>query len=229
LFDDGVSDRLGLVLAGAVTGRAIAIPRSARGETLALAIFSLPFLLAAAPRRSAVRVRDSIGDRGSAPIETVWAKRRRFFPRSGAARVVLPNGDFLSAPRANRRTGEGAIRYCDFSTGSFVEPITRGRRRESQLRREVLAPPDERAKPVRKSACPDLDGFLNSKAGESFVSCRSAKIDAPGGKHLVRARHSSIGLLEALCRLSDSFRSIGGVDPIKDVSERSRLSTKAGG
>jgi hypothetical protein len=64
-------------------------------------------------------------------------------------------------------TGVGAIRYCEFSTGAFVEPITTwepGRR----LGFEVTAAPAPLVElsPWRRLAPPHLDGYLRSHRGE---------------------------------------------------------------
>lgn len=63
--------------------------------------------------------------------------------------------------------GVGAVRYCVFSTGSFVEPITRwepGRRLSFDV---AASPPTMRElSPYRNLSPPHLHGYLRSKRGE---------------------------------------------------------------
>ena len=63
--------------------------------------------------------------------------------------------------------GVGAIRYCDFTTGSFVEPITAWE--ENRLLRfdiTAQAPPMREWSPYRDVNPPHLDGYFRATRGE---------------------------------------------------------------
>jgi hypothetical protein len=64
-------------------------------------------------------------------------------------------------------TGVGAVRYCEFSTGAFVEPITRWDE-PSRLSFDVIAqpPPMTEWSPYRRVHAPHLDGYFRSRRGE---------------------------------------------------------------
>ena len=64
-------------------------------------------------------------------------------------------------------TGVGAIRYCEFSTGPFVEPITRWKA-SSRLAFDVTAQPAPMTEwsPYRRVHAPHLDGYFRSRRGE---------------------------------------------------------------
>ena len=90
-----------------------------------------------------------------------------FDPLPAPTELVFRLG--VAAPERARidGAGVGAVRYCVFSTGTFVEPITRwepGRR----LSFDVTAspPPMREWSPYGNLHPPHLDGFLRSRRGE---------------------------------------------------------------
>ena len=64
-------------------------------------------------------------------------------------------------------TGVGATRYCDFTTGSFVEPITAWED-ERRLGFDITAqaPPMREWSPYREVNPPHLDGYFRATHGE---------------------------------------------------------------
>jgi hypothetical protein len=66
-----------------------------------------------------------------------------------------------------RGEGVGAVRYCVFSTGAFVEPITRWEP-ERRLSFDVAAQPRplQEWSPYANVAPPHLDGYFRSRRGE---------------------------------------------------------------
>jgi hypothetical protein len=73
--------------------------------------------------------------------------------------------------------GVGAVRYCTFSTGSFVEPITRWDA-PHHLAFDVVEnpPPMRELSPYEKVDAPHLDGFMTSRRGEFVIE------PLPGGR-----------------------------------------------
>ena len=64
-------------------------------------------------------------------------------------------------------TGVGAVRYCDFTTGSFVEPVTAWEENRV-LAFDILrqAPPLREWSPYRDVNPPHLDGYFRATHGE---------------------------------------------------------------
>lgn len=103
----------------------------------------------------------------AASPEAVWPHVLAFPPLAEPTEWWFLSG--IAYPKQARieGTGVGAIRYCEFSTGPFVEPITAwepGRR----LAFDVTAQPE----PMRELSFwpgvhpPHLNGYLNSRRGE---------------------------------------------------------------
>jgi uncharacterized membrane protein YhaH (DUF805 family) len=119
---------LGLIvgLLGAALGRAIALFGRRAIPPVVSAMLLLPLSLAVEPSRLTGRVLHEV--RSSvvigAPPERVWSHVIAFKPISEAPDLVFRLG--IADPRYARidGVGVGAIRYCVFSTGEFVEPIT---------------------------------------------------------------------------------------------------------
>jgi hypothetical protein len=172
---------LGLALIGAALGRIAG--RSCRGNIQSalpiLLLILFPCLVAfdssdksAAPIR-AVTTSVII----SAPIEKVW-NTVVAFPRINEP----PEGIFrcgISCPMEARieGSGVGAIRYCIFTTGNFVEPITRWEQ-PSLLAFDVVSnPPPMRELSLYGSIdAPHLHGYMVSKHGQFKLTPRDGKI-----------------------------------------------------
>ena len=160
---------LALGVLGARFGRLIA-HRSGADMTPALfALLVLPAASALEPNHSTGRVLHEVTtsvDISAAP-ERVWDHVVAFSPITSPPNLLFRLG--ISQPQSARidGTGVGAVRYCVFSTGAFVEPITAwepGRR----LAFDVASspPPLRELSLYRDVSPPHLRGYLRSRRGE---------------------------------------------------------------
>jgi Polyketide cyclase / dehydrase and lipid transport len=99
--------------------------------------------------------------------EAVWTQVIAFPPMPAPAELVFRLG--IAYPRYARieGTGVGATRYCVFSTGAFVEPITAwepGRRLAFDVTRSPA--PLRELTPYAHVAPPHLSGYLQPRRGE---------------------------------------------------------------
>jgi hypothetical protein len=119
----------------------------------------------------------------AAAPDVVWPHVVAFSPMPEPSDWLSRSG--IAYPRSARivGTGVGAVRYCEFSTGAFVEPITAwepGRR----LAFDVTASPP----PLRELSIysgvhpPHIDGFLRSRRGEFRL------VALPGGRTRLEGR-----------------------------------------
>jgi len=117
----------------------------------------------------------------SAPIQRVWDVVVAF------PRITEPPGGIfrfgIAYPIAAHIEGDGvgAVRYCTFSTGSFIEPITRWER-PSLLAFNVSSnpPPMKEFSPYGNIDPPHLHGFMISKHGQFSLSERNGKVVLEG-------------------------------------------------
>ena len=102
-----------------------------------------------------------------APADVVWRNVIAFPPLPEPSELVFRAG--VSYPRRAeiRGAGVGAVRYCVFSTGSFVEPITRWEPNH-RLSFDVASqpPPLHEWSPYADVTPPHLDGYFRSRHGE---------------------------------------------------------------
>jgi hypothetical protein len=156
-----------LAMLGTTTGASLASRAAPQGVALGLLLLPVGWGLesATAPPPPLHEVRSSIDI--DAPPDAVWPHVLAFPPLPEPTEWWFRTG--LAYPREATIVGEGvgAVRYCTFSTGSFVEPITAwepGR----QLAFDVTSSPA----PMREFSFwngvhpPHLDGYLNSRRGE---------------------------------------------------------------
>lgn len=153
---------------GALAGHAIAQRdgRSPWRSLFALALLppALPFAAppAAAPLhevRSAIEI--------DAPPEVVWPRVVSFPDLPEPSLLVRLTG--VAYPRQARieGTGVGAVRYCEFSTGAFVEPISTWDTARRLSFEVVQSPPPLREwSPYAGLTPPHLDGFFTARRGE---------------------------------------------------------------
>jgi hypothetical protein len=99
------------------------------------------------------------------------------FPRIGPPTELVLRGG-IAYPTGARIDGEGvgAIRYCDFSTGAFVEPVTHwepGKRLTFDI---IENPPTMREWSPYAISPPHIDGYFTARRGEFRL------IELPGGR-----------------------------------------------
>ena len=121
---------LAIVVAGlgAVLGRAIASLSPDAAAPTSMMMLILPALtvmdarVAPRPPHEVVTTIDI-----AAPPERVWANVVRFSDLAPPTELLFRAGVAYPERARIEGTGPGAIRYCEFSTGAFVEPITEWR------------------------------------------------------------------------------------------------------
>jgi hypothetical protein len=119
----------------------------------------------------------------AAPPEVVWRHVVSFPDLPPPTEVVFRIG--VAAPTRARivGTGVGATRFCDFTTGSFVEPITawdENRLLAFDITRQ--APPMTEWSPYRDVNPPHLDGYFRATHGEFRLTA------LPGGRTRLEGR-----------------------------------------
>jgi uncharacterized membrane protein YhaH (DUF805 family) len=161
---------LAVALPGAVLGRIMA-SRDVPGSTGAGLALLAPLLVGVEPRptppaHEVLTVVDI-----AAPPEVVWNHVVTFPDLAPPTELLFRAG--VAAPTRARIEGRGvgAIRYCDFTTGSFVEPITAWE--DNRLLRfdiTAQAPPMTELSPYRDVNPPHLDGYFRATEGEFQLS-----------------------------------------------------------
>jgi uncharacterized membrane protein YhaH (DUF805 family) len=173
---------LAIAFPGAVLGRAVARGgvHGAMGGGMALVV---PVVLGVEPRpvppvHEVVTVVEI-----AAPPEVVWRHVVSFPDLAPPTELLFRAG--VAAPLRARieGSGVGAIRYCDFTTGSFVEPITAWQ--ENQLLSfdiTAQAPPMTELSPYGEIHPPHLDGYFRATHGEFRLT------PLPGGRTRLEGR-----------------------------------------
>ena len=116
-----------LVLAGALAGRAILTLPPTRAGALLVAALALPVgALGAVPSPALDAPRYAVVTRivVDAPPARVWPHVIAFAPLPPPTEPLFLAGIAYPQRAHIAGAGQGAIRYCEFSTGAFVEPIT---------------------------------------------------------------------------------------------------------
>ncbi len=161
---------LGLSIAamGGVLGRRIAVhdPQPALGLWVGLAM--LPALAvddARQPTTALREVRSAV--EVDAPPMVVWQRVLAFPPLAEPNELLFRLGIAYPQRAEIKGTGVGAIRYCVFSTGPFVEPITHWEP-GVRLAFDVTEQPDalQEWSPYAQVSAPHLDGYFASRRGE---------------------------------------------------------------
>lgn len=156
-------------------------PRAA-GGMCSVAVLALPLLLgletASAPEPAVTAVRTSVVV--AAPPAVVWRHVVSFRELPPPRELLFRAG--IAYPTSAHIEGEGvgAIRRCRFSTGDFVEPITRWD--EPRLLAFSVASqpaPMRELSPWGAIQPPHLDGFLHSRRGQFRLR------ELPGGRTLL--------------------------------------------
>jgi uncharacterized membrane protein YhaH (DUF805 family) len=156
-----------LALAGAALGRALAGFGSAPGAHALLAVIAVPLVGLAGPDAVELplrEVRSSIEI--AAPPEVVWSRLVAFGAISEPPEWPFRIGVACPTGARIEGVGPGATRYCEFTTGAFVEPVTAWEP-PRRLAFDVAAqpPPMVEWSPYDIHP-PHLDGFLRSRRGE---------------------------------------------------------------
>ena len=159
-----------LALAGALVGRAI-LGFGGRGGPLGLALLALPAgVLGAVPSGTLDAPRYAVVTRivVDAPPARVWPHVIAFSPLPPPTEPIFLAG--IAYPQRARivGTGPGAMRYCEFSTGAFVEPITAWEAPHRLAFGVVRNPPPMRELSLYgiEIPAPHLKNFLVADAGE---------------------------------------------------------------
>ena len=157
-------------------------PRPQGSGAYSVLILALPLLLgvetASAPQPAVTPVRTAVVV--AAPPEVVWRHVVSFAELPPPNELLFRAG--IAYPTSARIHGEGvgATRRCRFSTGDFVEPITRWD--EPRLLAFSVAsqpPPMRELSPWGGVHPPHLDGFLRSRRGQFRLRA------LPGGRTLL--------------------------------------------
>jgi len=117
----------------------------------------------------------------SAPIERVWDVVVAFPHISKPPEGIFRLGIAYPIEAHIEGSGVGAIRYCTFSTGNFVEPITRWEK-PSLLAFNVISnpPPMNEFSPYGNIDPPHLHGYMISKHGQFSLTQRDGKVVLEG-------------------------------------------------
>ena len=151
---------------GAVLGRLVALRSTDLAAGASLALLAPVFLLveprALPPTHEVLTVVEI-----AAPPDVVW-RHVVTFPELPPPTELLFRAGVAAPTRARiEGTGVGATRYCDFTTGSFVEPITAwDENRLLAFDITSQAPPMSEWSPYRDIKPPHLDGYFRATHGE---------------------------------------------------------------
>ena len=173
---------LAIAFPGAVLGRIVARRgvHAAMGGGMALVV---PVFVGVEPRPAPPGHEVITVVEIAAPPEVVW-RHVVTFPELPPPTERLFRAGVAAPLRARiEGTGVGAIRYCDFTTGSFVEPITAWQ--ENQLLAfdiTVQAPPMTELSPYGDIHPPHLDGYFRATHGEFRLT------PLPGGRTRLEGR-----------------------------------------
>ena len=156
-----------LALPGAIIGRAVALHDLGPPARAGLAALLAPLVVLASPRQAAPSHEVVTAVDIDAPPAVVW-RHVVTFPELPPPREWLFRAGVAAPLRARMEgVGIGAVRYCDFTTGSFVEPITvweENRRLGFDI--TAQAPPMREWSPYREVNPPHLAGYFRATQGE---------------------------------------------------------------
>ena len=156
-------------LLGAFFGRAVALCGQRAMPPAISAMLILPVCVALEPPHMAGRilreVRSSVEI--DAPPDRVWEDVIAFRPITEPPDWIASLGVAYPESAHIEGSGVGAVRYCVFSTGAFVEPITAWEPAR-QLAFDVTSSPDpmRELSPYKNLSPPYLHGYLRSRRGE---------------------------------------------------------------
>lgn len=135
----------------------------------AYSLFLLPILFmsidVSVPTKEQLKVTTTIEI--NAPIDEVWHNVISFGQIEEPEEWIFKTGIAYPVSAEIKGKGVGAVRYCNFTTGSFVEPITVWQA-PHLLKFDVIDQPIpmNELNPFREIHPPHLDGYFQSKKGE---------------------------------------------------------------
>jgi len=162
-------------MAGSLTGALFSLLITRRGHwrqrTLVLVALLMPCLLGAEAALVRYPILPVVSEiEIDASPETVWRHVIGFSEMPAPTETMFRSGIAYPVRARLEGTGVGAIRYCEFSTGPFVEPITvwePGHR----LAFDVIEQPEpmHELSPYKEIYAPHLHHGLNSRRGEFLL------------------------------------------------------------
>jgi uncharacterized membrane protein YhaH (DUF805 family) len=156
-----------LALPGAILGRAVALRTAGPSARASLGALLAPLVVLASPRQAPPSHDVVTVVEVDTPPVVVWRHVVAFPDLPAPDEWIFRAG--VAAPLRARieGTGVGATRYCDFTTGSFVEPITVWEENR-RLGFDIIAqaPPMREWSPYREVNPPHLDGYFRATQGE---------------------------------------------------------------
>jgi uncharacterized membrane protein YhaH (DUF805 family) len=165
---------------GAMLGRVMARRATYTAGAMALVV---PLFIGVEPRATPPAHEVVTVVEIAAPPEVVWRHVVAFPELPPPTEMLFRVG--VAAPLRARIEGHGvgAIRYCDFTTGSFVEPITAWEdNRLLAFDIVAQAPPMTEWSPYRDVNPPHLDGYFRATHGEFRLT------PLPGGRTRLEGR-----------------------------------------
>jgi uncharacterized membrane protein YhaH (DUF805 family) len=158
---------IGIGAMGAALGRRIALRDRSLANAL-MAVMVLPLSATFDAGRPATDLREvQSAVEIAAPPDVVWRNVIAFPPLPQPSDLVFRAGVSYPVRAEISGQGVGAVRRCVFSTGAFVEPITRwepGRRLSFDV--DSQPRPLQEWSPYAQLSPPHLDGYFRSRRGE---------------------------------------------------------------
>ncbi len=170
-------------IVGGIFGRAIALRSAEPPGRTGLAALVAPLLVLLEPHVAPTVHEVVTVVEVAAPADVVWRRVVSFPDLPPPSEWVFRIG--VAAPLRARivGTGVGATRFCDFTTGSFVEPITAWQaNRVLAFDITAQAPPMHEWSPYRDVNPPHLDGYFRATHGEFLLT------PLPGGRTRLEGR-----------------------------------------
>lgn len=169
---------LAIALLGGVFGRAIAVHLPGRPISAAGLVIAVPLLAGLDQMRATAhvfRVDDTVVIEASPDV--VWHDVVAFSELAPPRETLFRMGVAYPQRARIEGNGPGAIRYCEFSTGTFVEPITQ-RNPPRRLEFDIVAQPVPLVElsPYGAIDAPHLHGYFRARHGEFQLT------ELPGGR-----------------------------------------------
>lgn len=158
----------GMAILGALIGFMIAAIEPQQSIMILIPISFLPVLAGAESRIRTLPLYEVLTTTEiNATPEQVWPHVVGFSDLPPPSNWYFQLGIAYPKRATIQGSGVGAVRYCEFSTGPFVEPITAWEQ-PTRLAFDVQSQPSpmHELSPYRHVHPPHLDGYLRSKRGE---------------------------------------------------------------